>query len=320
MSLLEVQDLTVRYSTKRGEIHALERLSIKLEQGEALGLVGESGCGKTTAAMALMRLLAPNARVLEGKILFQGEDLLLKDDEEMRRIRWGKIAMIFQAAMNALNPVKRVGGQIQEAIELHSDLGKEQSDTKVQELYEMVGLDPSRRNDYPHQYSGGMKQRAIIAMAMACHPALIIADEPTTALDVIVQEQILAELYRLQRKLGMAMLYISHDISIITKTCDSMGIMYAGQLVEYASTDELLENPIHPYTQGLLASYPTVKGEKKRLVPIPGEPPNLLNPNLGCGFSLRCPTCKKGCSMEPQALLEIAPGHFVLCNDSQQAG
>ncbi len=317
MSLLDVQGLTVHYFTKTGEVHALERINLRLDQGKAFGLVGESGCGKTTAAMALMRLLAPNAKILEGKILFQGEDLLLKDEEEMRRIRWGKIAMIFQAAMNALNPVKRVGDQIREAIELHSDLGREESDNRVQELYEMVGLDPSRRNDYPHQYSGGMKQRAIIAMAMACHPALIIADEPTTALDVIVQDQILTEICQLQRELNMAMLYISHDISIITRTCDSMGIMYAGQLVEYGPTDELLENPIHPYTQGLLSSYPTVEGEKKRLVPIPGEPPNLLYPNQGCRFSLRCPSCKGGCSFEHQELLEAAPGHFVLCQNSQ---
>jgi peptide/nickel transport system ATP-binding protein len=317
VSLLEVQDLTVRYSTKRGEVHAVERISFRLDRGEALGLVGESGSGKTTAAMALMRLLASNARVLEGKIIFKGEDLLLKDDEQMRRIRWGEIAMIFQAAMNALNPVRQVGDQIREALELHSNLGKEESDTRVQELYRMVGLDPSRRNDYPHQYSGGMKQRAIIAMAMACNPAMIIADEPTTALDVIVQDQILAELCSLQKKFDMAMLYISHDISIITKTCDLMGIMYAGQLVEYGPTDEILEKPIHPYTQGLLSSYPTVKGEKKRLVPIPGEPPNLLDPNQGCRFSLRCQSCKQGCSLEHQVFREISPGHFLLCSDEQ---
>ena len=315
MSLLQVDSLKVHYLTARGEVHALDGVSFHLKDGEALGLVGESGCGKTTVAMAIIRLLAENARVLEGRILFRGEDLLTKDPEEMRRIRWKKISMIFQAAMNALNPVQRVGDQIMEAILTHDGaMTPDKALGKVAELYAMVGLDPARVRDYPHQYSGGMKQRAVIAMALACQPSLIIADEPTTALDVMVADQILSEMGRLQKEMGLSLLYISHDISVIARSCDCMGVMYAGQLVEFGPTDQVLQAPLHPYTQGLMRSYPKIEGPKERLEPIPGEPPNLLRPPGGCRFCPRCPGEGRDCPQGRPPWREYREGHFALCH------
>jgi peptide/nickel transport system ATP-binding protein len=315
VSLLEVDSLKVHYFTTRGEVHALDGVSFHLKDGEALGLVGESGCGKTTVAMAIMRLLAENARVLEGRILFRGQDLLTKDPEEMRRIRWKQISMVFQAAMNALNPVHRVGDQIVEAILTHDGaMTPEKARAKTAELYAMVGLDPARTRDYPHQYSGGMKQRAVIAMALACQPALIIADEPTTALDVMVSDQILGEMRRLQQEMGLSLLYISHDISVIARSCDRMGVMYAGQLVEFGPTDQVLEAPLHPYTQGLMRSYPKIAGPRERLEPIPGEPPNLLHPPGGCRFCPRCAREGQHCPSERPTWREYRKGHYALCH------
>lgn len=315
MSLLQVESLSVHYATLRGEVHALDHVTFGLKQGEALGLVGESGCGKTTVAMAIMRLLAENAKVLGGRILFRGEDLLVKSDEEMRRLRWKDISMVFQAAMNALNPVHRVGDQIAEAIMAHDGaVTLEQVQRRLGELCAMVGLDPARMRDYPHQYSGGMRQRAVIAMALACKPSLVIADEPTTALDVMVSDQILGEMRRLQLDMGLSILYISHDISVIARSCDRMGIMYAGQLVEFGPTDEVLEAPLHPYTRGLMSSYPKISGAKERLRPIPGEPPNLLRPPGGCRFCPRCPEGGEECLVERPQWTEYREGHFALCH------
>jgi peptide/nickel transport system ATP-binding protein len=315
VSLLQVESLSVHYSTQRGEVHALDDVSFRLEQGEALGLVGESGCGKTTVAMSIMRLLAENARILTGRILFRGEDLLAKADEEMRRLRWKEISMVFQAAMNALNPVHRVGDQIAEAIMAHDGaVTREEAQRRLEGLCAMVGLDPARMRDYPHQFSGGMRQRAVIAMALACRPSLVIADEPTTALDVMVSDQILGELRRLQLDMGLSILYISHDISVIARSCDRMGVMYAGQLVEFGPTDELLESPLHPYTKGLMRSYPRISGPKERLHPIPGEPPNLLRPPAGCRFCPRCPDAAEACPEQRPMWREYGGQHFALCH------
>lgn len=318
MSLLEVQELTVHYLTARGPVHALEGVSLQLGSAEALGLVGESGCGKTTVAMAVMGLLAPNARVLGGRILLHGKDLLSLDPEAMRRIRWRRVAMVFQAAMNALNPVHRVGDQILEAIRTHDgDMTQEQATRRLEELCAMVGLDPARMRDYPHQFSGGMRQRAIIAMALSCNPSLLIADEPTTALDVMVADQILGQLRRLQVEMSLSILYISHDISVIARSCDQMGVMYAGQLVEFGPTDAVLESPLHPYTRGLMRSYPQIAGPRRRLEPIPGEPPNLLDPPQGCRFCPRCQEREMSCPRERPPWREIRQGHFVLCHHVQ---
>jgi peptide/nickel transport system ATP-binding protein len=285
-----------------------------LEEGKSLGFVGESGCGKTTLGMALMRLLPPNGVIRDGRILLDGVDLLQKSNEEMREIRWQKIAMIFQAAMNALNPVHRVHEQIAEAILTHNDsLDKQEAFGQVEALFQLVGIPKDRMRDYPHQYSGGMKQRAIIAMALACKPSLIIADEPTTALDVIVQDQILKEIINLQKEFGISMIFISHDISIVADVCHDIGIMYAGNLVELGSREAVFNNPMHPYTKALLSSYPTLTGEKSRLIPIPGETPNLIHPPSGCRFCDRCPTARATCKTGEAVWIEISPEHKALC-------
>jgi peptide/nickel transport system ATP-binding protein len=315
MKPLVVEDLTVHYLTARGAVRALEKVFLELRSGEALGLVGESGCGKTTVAMAVLGLLAPNARVLGGKILLEGRDLLPLGPEEMRSIRWKKIAMVFQAAMNALNPVHRVGEQILEAIRIHDgQMTDQKAAQRLEELCAMVGLDPARMKDYPHQFSGGMRQRAVIAMALSCNPSILIADEPTTALDVMVADQILGQLRRLQVEMGLSILYISHDISVIARSCDRMGVMYAGQLVEFGPTDEVLQRPLHPYTQGLMRSYPQIQGPRKRLEPIPGEPPNLLDPPQGCRFCPRCPQNGRACPSERPQWIEYHKDHFALCH------
>lgn len=315
MNLLEVRSLTVHYLTSRGSVHALDRVSIEVKSGEAVGIVGESGCGKTTVAMTIMGLLPSNARIIGGQILLEGMDLLSLDAESLRKVRWKRIAMVFQAAMNALNPVHRVGDQILEAIKTHDgEISEQRAKTKLEELCAMVGLDPSRMSDYPHQFSGGMRQRAVIAMALSCNPSMLIADEPTTALDVVVADQILGQMRRLQLEMGLSILYISHDISVIARSCDRMGVMYAGQLVELGITDEVLDRPFHPYTQGLMRSYPKIHGPKERLQPIAGEPPNLLEPPSGCRFCPRCPERGEACPVEGPPWIEVTEGHWVLCH------
>lgn len=315
MALLEVENLSVGYNTKNGYLKAVERVSFDLEEGKSLGFVGESGCGKTTIGAALMGLLPPNGSVREGRIIFEGKNLIELSEEEMRKIRWGKIAMIFQAAMNALNPVHRVDKQIAEAILTHHpELGKEEALRQVKGLFQTVGIPEMRMRDYPHQYSGGMKQRAIIAMALACRPKLIIADEPTTALDVIVQDQILEETKILQKEFNVSMLFISHDISIVADVCSHIAVMYAGQIVEYGHREAVFNSPAHPYTKALISSYPTLTGKKSHLIPIPGETPNLIHPPPGCRFCERCTEAGSSCKAEPPLLVEIGPGHKALCH------
>ncbi len=314
MALLEVENLCIGYNTKDGHLRAVEGVSFTLEAGQSLGFVGESGCGKTTIGMALLGLLPPNGLVTNGRILFDGKDLLQVSEEEMRQIRWGEIAMIFQAAMNALNPVQRVVDQIAEAILTHNPgLEKWEAIKQIEGLFQMVGIPKERMRDYPHQYSGGMKQRAIIAMALACRPKLIVADEPTTALDVIVQDQILEETKNLQKKFNISIIFISHDISIVADVCHCIGIMYAGQLVEYGPREEVFDTPVHPYTKALLSSYPTLAGEKGELRPIPGETPNLIYPPDGCRFCDRCPGSGPGCKKKTPAWLDVSPTHKSLC-------
>ncbi|WP_028321165.1 ABC transporter ATP-binding protein [Desulfatiglans anilini] len=314
MPLLEVENLSIGYHTRKGFRRAVEKVSFSLDAGRSLGFVGESGCGKTTLGMGLLRLLPPNALITEGRVTFDGTDLLDLLEDEMRKIRWKKISMIFQAAMNALNPVHRVADQIAEAMMAHSPgMQKPEAAQKVEALFQLVGIPKNRMRDYPHQYSGGMKQRAIIAMALSCRPKLIIADEPTTALDVIVQDQILEETRNLQREFGVAIIFISHDIAIVADVCHDIGIMYAGQLVEYGPRTEVFDHPVHPYTQALLASYPALTGPRARLQPIPGEMPNLINPPEGCRFCDRCPGATAACRREAPAWTAVGPGHHALC-------
>ncbi|MBW1681052.1 MAG: ABC transporter ATP-binding protein [Deltaproteobacteria bacterium] len=315
MALLEVDNLSIGYQTRNGTFQAVDGVSFSLESGRSLGFVGESGCGKTTLGLALMGLLPPNGRIRQGSIRFEGEELVGLPEDRMRTIRWRKIAMVFQAAMNALNPVHRVADQVAEAIFTHEPaLSREEVNTRVEGLFQLVGVPKDRMRDYPHQYSGGMKQRAVIAMALACRPRLIIADEPTTALDVIVQDQILEETKNLQQQFGISIIFISHDISIVADVCHDIGIMYAGQIVEYGAREEVFETPVHPYTRALLASYPTLNGTISRLKPIPGETPNLISPPPGCRFCDRCPGAGKTCVTARPSWVEISPRHKALCH------
>ena len=314
MTLLAVDNLCVGYQTRKGFIAAVEGISFVLKRGRSLGFVGESGCGKTTVGMALMRLLPDNASIRQGSIIFEGQELLAMPDAQLRQIRWKKIAMIFQAAMNALNPVHRVNDQIAEAILTHDPLAtKASAMQQVEDLFSLVDIPAERMRDYPHQYSGGMKQRAVIAMALACHPALIIADEPTTALDVIVQDQILSAVKKFQKQMNISLIFISHDIAVVADVCDDIGVMYAGQLVEYGRRDEVFEAPVHPYTKALLASYLTLAGDAVQPMPFTGATPNLIDPPPGCRFCDRCPLSDAACSLETPGFAEITPTHRVLC-------
>jgi len=310
--LLAVEDLTMHYQTRAGEVCAVDGVSLTLERGQSLGLVGESGCGKSSLALALLRLQPDNAQILGGKVLLDGVDLVALSDEEMRTYRWNRIAMVFQSAMNALDPVYRVGDQIIEALEQHSNASHTDMVDRVGELYELVNLSPNFIQRYPHEYSGGMKQRAIIAMALACEPDLIIADEPTTALDVIVQDHILRELGQVRKELNMSMLYISHDMAVIAEVSDVVAVMYAGKIVEYGTAEEVFTKPIHPYTRALMSAFPSVTGEKHELATLSGEPPNPLELPTGCRFHPRCPYATDVCGeQEPPTVRRGA--HWADC-------
>ena len=303
--LLDVQNLAMSYSTSQGDVRAVDGVSFSLDRGQALGLVGESGCGKSSIAMALLRLLPENARVNGGKVLLDGVDILSLPEEEMRAYRWDRISMVFQAAMNSLDPVYRVGDQIIEALEQHVQSAQAESLERVRELYDLVSLDHIFIPRYPHEYSGGMKQRAIIAMALACEPDLIIADEPTTALDVIVQDRILREIKNVQTELNMGMIYISHDMAVIAEVSDVVGVMYAGRIVEIGDAHGIFNSPIHPYTRALMSAFPSVSGEKTELFDLPGEIPNLLSPPSGCRFHPRCPYAIQECVTEDPPVVRI---------------
>ncbi len=296
-------------------MRAVENVSFKVEQGEALGIAGESGSGKSTIALSLLRILPAGGHIRKGKIVFNGKDLVPLSEPEMRKFRWKGISIVFQGAMNAMNPVYKVGDQIGEAIKLHEE-GVSSSDVKerVAKLLETVGIEPSRGNNYPHEFSGGMRQRALIAMALAANPALMIGDEPGTALDVIVQAQTLRLLRDLKDRLGLSMIMISHDLSIIAETCEKVAIMYAGKIVEYGDAVSVFKNPLHPYTQGLIKAFPSIKGERVRLSSIPGQPPDLLNPPPACRFNPRCPYVMDICKREEPLLKENEKGHLVACH------
>ena len=286
-AVLVVDDLRMHYMTRAGVVRAVDGVSFAVERGQSLGLVGESGCGKSSIAMTLLKLLPDNAELVSGSISLNGVDLVTLSEEEMREHRWDRISMVFQAAMNSLDPVYRVGDQIIEALEAHSAMSHKEGVERVRDLFDLVSLDPSFIMRYPHEYSGGMRQRAIIAMALACEPDLIVADEPTTALDVIVQDRILREMKDIQRSLDMSMIYISHDMAVIAEVCDTVAVMYAGKLVESGPTTEVYARPIHPYTRALMSAFPSVRGDKHDLTTLPGEPPNLLDPPAGCSFNPR---------------------------------
>ena len=297
--LLNVKNISVEYRSDLETVKAVNHISFALNRGETLGLVGETGAGKTTTALTLMRLLPEyTGKVPNGEIIFEGRNLLGLQEAEMRSIRGSKIAMIFQDPMTSLNPVISVGGQIAEALELHNDSGrsKDEIEKRVDEVLQMVGIPPGRKYDFPHQFSGGMKQRVVIAIALVCEPDLLIADEPTTALDVTIQAQVINMIRELRDRLGTAMIMITHDLGIVAQTCDNVAVMYAGELIETGTALDIYKSDDHhPYTVGLFGSIPNLKTKSERLTPIPGLMPDMTNPPPGCGFSPRCPHRKDQC-------------------------
>lgn len=316
MPLLQVENLKMYYETLRGYVRAVDNVSFQLNKGDAYGLAGESGCGKTSAALTIIRLLPQNAKILGGKILFKGEDIVpLSDPAIRKKIRWKRISMIFQGAMNALHPTKTIGSQITEAILLHEKVSKKEANDRAGKLLDLVGIGAAKTDRYPHELSGGMKQRSVTAMALACNPDLIIADEPTTALDVIIQAQVLKVIKELQQKLHLSMLLISHDLSMIAEVCNKVGIMYAGKIVEYGDSTSIFKDPLHPYTQKLIAAFPSILGRKTELSSIRGFPPDLLNPPPGCRFYPRCQYAMDICKKEEPPLIKMSSEeHGVACH------
>jgi oligopeptide/dipeptide ABC transporter ATP-binding protein len=315
--LIEVKNLRTSFFTPEGEVRAVDGVTFEIGEGKTLGLVGESGCGKSVTSLSIMRLVpSPPGRIVGGEILYRGRDLLKLSNEEMRKMRGNEISMIFQEPMTSLNPVFTVGNQIGEAIRLHQGLGKKETRAKTIEMLRLVkiGDAESRVDAYPHQLSGGMRQRVMIAMALSCNPSLLIADEPTTALDVTIQAQILELMKELQQKMGMALLLITHDLGVVAERADQVAIMYAGKIVERASARAIFARPFHPYTVGLLNSLPgTGAKKKKRLDAIPGVVPSLLQLPNGCRFRDRCPKAQTVCAETEPPLVEKEPGHFVAC-------
>ena len=294
-------------------MHAVSGVSLALDEGEALGLAGESGCGKTTTALALMRLLPYNGRIISGSIVFRGRDLVKASETRIRKARWKDISIIFQGAMNSLNPVRNIGQQIAEPIILHEKVEEDEAMNRVGELLELVGINRERRRDFPHEFSGGMRQRVMIAMALACNPKLVIADEPVTALDVMIQAQILELLERLRKELHLSMILISHDLSVMAETCEKVAIMYGGKMMEVGKTVDVFTDPKHPYTQGLVAAFPDIRGQRTMPASIPGDVPSLINPPTGCVFHPRCKFAFDRCIAAEPALAEVTPGRRAAC-------
>ncbi|QUH25762.1 ABC transporter ATP-binding protein [Serpentinicella alkaliphila] len=312
--ILDIRNLRVEYKTQDGSVKAVENLSFNLRKGETLGLVGETGAGKTTTALSIMQLVPnPPGKILEGQILFNGEDLLLKRTEEMRKIRGNKISMIFQDPMTSLNPVMPVGFQITESIALHQKLNKKEAAIKAEEMLDLVGIPKARAGEFPHQFSGGMRQRVGIAMALSCNPELLISDEPTTALDVTIQAQVLELMKKLKEQFKTSMLLITHDLGVVAEVCDKVAIMYAGKVVEFADVNALFTEPKHPYTKGLFGSIPSLDEEVDRLNPIRGTMPDPTNLPTGCTFHPRCPHTQEICKTREPDIVELEDGTKISC-------
>ena len=311
---LEVKNLSMHYVTLDGNVDAVKNISFNVKSGESFGLVGESGCGKTSVAMTLLQLQPENSVISEGSIKVDGNELIGLSENELRKIRWDSISIVFQGAMNAWNPVIKVGEQIREAMREHNpESSKKENIEKINELFKMVGLDESIADRFPHELSGGMKQRAVIALALSCDPKIVIADEPTTALDVVIQDQILNEIKKVQELLGLSLIYISHDIAVIAEMTDKIAVMYAGSIVEIGPTKSVFESPKHSYTRALLDSTPSIHGEKKKLSSLDGEPPSLINVINGCSFSPRCPSPTSSCRDQTveMGLIQVGDDHFA---------
>ena len=312
--IVDVKKLTVHYETDDGVVEAVNNVSFHIDKGEVLGLVGETGAGKTTIALSLMKLLpVPPSHVIDGTVLLNGQDISKLNEHHMRKLRGSTVSMIFQDPMTALNPVKYVGDQIAEVILLHDKCSQKDAMLKACEMMKTVGITPERYKEYPHQFSGGMKQRIIIAIALACHPELLIADEPTTALDVTIQAQVLEMMKELQKQRNMAMLMITHDLGIVAEMCDKCAIIYAGEIVEYGTLEHIFDHPMHPYTIGLMESIPSLDKDVKRLKPIPGLMIDPTNLPPYCSFCDRCSRKEPKCSKDDPQLIEVEPGHWVKC-------
>jgi oligopeptide/dipeptide ABC transporter ATP-binding protein len=313
-TLLQVRDLTMHFQVGSGWVRAVDGITFDLRRGETLGVVGESGSGKTSLGYALLRLLPANGKIMRGSIVFDGTDLVQLDEAELRRLRWKRFAMIFQNAMSALNPVFRVGDQIVDAIRHHTGATREAARQRAATLFEIVGLSRARLRGYPHEFSGGMKQRAMIALALSCGPDLVVADEPTTALDVVAQGQVLKQIKQLQRDLDLAMIFVSHDISVVAELCQNVAVMYAGEFIEYGPAEHLLTQPGHPYTIALLRSFPSVRGPRKVLLSVPGSPPDLVRPPSGCRFHPRCPFVQQICRDVSPPPIPTTGGGWARCH------
>lgn len=313
-NILEIKDLTVEYTTEEGVVNAVNGLNIEMKKGETLGIVGETGAGKTTSALSILRLIPdPPGKIVNGEIYFEGQNLLGLKEEEMRKIRGNQISMIFQDPMTSLNPVITVGDQIAEVIEIHEKLSSSESLKKAKQMLKLVGIPEDRAGEYPHQFSGGMKQRVIIAIALACNPNLLIADEPTTALDVTIQAQVLKLMRNLKEEFNTAMILITHDLGVVAETCDKVAVMYAGEVIESATLEQLFTAPKHPYTLGLFGSIPNLEENVDRLNPIKGLMPDPTDLPTGCKFHPRCPHRAEICSQQNPADTDVGDKHMVQC-------
>ncbi len=312
--LLNIENLVVTYSSGKKTVHAVNNVSLAIKKGESLGLVGETGAGKTTIARAILGILpSPQSKVTSGEILFHGKDLLTMDKNDLRSVRGGRISMIFQDPMTSLNPVMRVVDQIAEGIRVHRNVSKSEADEIAGKMLNMVGISSDRAREYPHQFSGGMKQRVVIAMALSCEPELLLADEPTTALDVTIQAQVLELIGELKNKYSTSLLMITHDLGVVAEVCDYVAVIYAGHIVEYGTKEEVFDNPRHPYTIGLFNSIPDIKKDVERLSPINGLPPDPTNLPPGCAFSPRCPFADEECRKTEPELKTIGGEHLSAC-------
>ena len=311
MNVIDIQDLKVSYNTRRGKVRAVDEISFSIAKGESVGIVGESGCGKTTLVLSILKLLPPQGCIESGKIFFEGEDLIKKSEKEIREIRGNKISIVFQGAMNSLNPVKKVGEQIFEGLLLHKHMSKIEAISKAKELLSWVGISANKLTAYPHELSGGMKQRVMIASALACDPQFLIADEPVTALDVMVQAQILKLLNRLKKDRELSLLLVTHDLAVVMETCDKIAVIYGGKILEYMNVGDSL---FHPYSKELFKVFPNIKGPRILGRGIPGIPPNLMSPPRGCRFEPRCNQSLKICAKEEPQLTKLHDRHFVACH------
>ena len=313
MAILEIKNLKVHYMTKNGPAQAVDTISFSVDENKTVGLIGESGCGKTTTARAIMKFVKEPGRIVGGEVLFKGRDVLTFTDKELRDIRGNEMTIVRQEAQNALNPVMTIGDQIAEVILEHEAVDKKQAWERAEMQLDLVGISHLRAKSFPHELSGGMRQRGMIAIATACSPDFIIMDEPITGLDVIVQRQLLTLINDLRDKLNLTALFIAHDLSVVSETCDEVVVMYAGKIMEKADVVSLYKNPLHPYTQALINSYPSIRGNKKELLSIPGSPPPLVNPPQGCRFHPRCKFATERCRIEAPEIREV-DGHSVACH------